>query len=164
MAKSVLTPGRIKKIEGLDQTIKNVKSLQGDLSLQGARDVARNVKGVYMRGAIQIRDAERSFAPYNEERPANKKGTHLRDAIVAAYGREDKPNVIVTVDRRKAPHAWLLEHGTAIRHNKKGANRGRVTGYFYARKGLAFARNTATQTIKSGLEDIVNQLNAKFKN
>jgi hypothetical protein len=36
---------------------------------------------------------------------------HLQDAIFAAWGKPDHPSAIVGVDRKKAPHAHLVEFG-----------------------------------------------------
>lgn len=73
------------------------------------------VYSLLMRGgAIPLRDKARANAPYD---PKRRRGVHLRDAIIAAYGDDSRsrsgPNVMAGVDRKKAPHWAIVEYGTS---------------------------------------------------
>jgi HK97 gp10 family phage protein len=57
--------------------------------------------------AERIRDRAKSIVSIG---PGHK-GRHLRDLIFATPGKRDDPSVIVGVDRKKAPHAHLVEMG-----------------------------------------------------
>lgn len=60
--------------------------------------------------AKRIRDRAKTYV-----RRSNKAKSpgylHLVDAVFAAEGKKDHPSVIVGVDRKKAPHAHLVEFG-----------------------------------------------------
>lgn len=94
--------------------------------LQTARNVVSSqaMVDVLLRGAFVIRDAAKSFCPVGTG--TNEQGVprpHLRDLIFATAGSARKAgglldrlvnrqfNVIVGVDRNKAPHAHLVEFG-----------------------------------------------------
>ena len=86
------------------------------------------VESVLFRGAEVFAAAARQKAPYN---PRRKKGIHLRDAIIVRRlrrrGSEPAPS-IAAVDRKKAPHAYLVEHGSGERVIKSGRLRGKPLG------------------------------------
>lgn len=72
---------------------------------------ARELKERAFAVAEKIRDEARRRAPYDEGR---RRGRHLRDAIFAGRGRQERPDVLAGVNRRRAPHAHLVEFGTRI--------------------------------------------------
>lgn len=68
------------------------------------------LKECLMPFAKRIRDRSKQLVN-RTNRPKGEGYLHLREAIFAADGREDLPSVIVGVDRKKAPHAHLVEMG-----------------------------------------------------
>lgn len=94
-------------------------------------------KRLYLQAGAVLRDAARQLAPYN---PRRKRGTHLRDAIFVGGGPLSKPDVLVGVNRRKAPHAWIVEFG----------RRGWV-GKPYWRPAISSTKRTILDMISRGL-------------
>lgn len=126
--------------------IEGLKEIQDRLSKILNETTGREAKRVYLGGGIILRDQVRRNAPYD---PKRKKGVHLRDAIFAAAGPEDIPNVLVGVriGRRYqggAPHAWLVEYGSS---------RSRAQPYF--RPALTQTGPKIGRTIKDGLLEII---------
>src|SRR3954464_13532801 len=116
MARNVITSkGRQVRIEGLAELQNNVATLM-------SRATGKEVKKIWMQAALDLRDAARDYAPvakedivhYEKGQPKRiiKTGA-LRAAIFAAYGETDKPNVLVGVNRRMAPHNEWLEFGNS---------------------------------------------------
>lgn len=86
---------------------------------------AGHAEPIILQGAQRTAGAARAKAPYDPKRRPRTRRTrkgelvpnvHLRDAIVAKTlkrrGRDPAP-AIAAVDRKLAPHAHLLEYGTA---------------------------------------------------
>ena len=67
------------------------------------------MKQVFLSQAIVLRDEAKRIAPLGET-------GNLRRGIFASRGDENKPNAIVGVDYRVAPHSHLVEFGHAGPH------------------------------------------------
>lgn len=110
MARSAISKVTIRKtgnfsVEGLNQFYDNVERVLD-------RTSAENLKGVFMKAGMVLRDRAKANAPFRTGK--------LRNAIFAAPGNPDKPNVLVGVSRSKrktgappAPHGILIEYGTS---------------------------------------------------
>lgn len=104
MARAVVTKTNLRRtsksigIEGLDETLQNIANVLDKTS-------AEQLKGVYLKAGQVLRDRAKQNAPY-------RTGT-LQGAIFAARGKPEKSNVLVGVNRKKAPHGILLEYGTS---------------------------------------------------
>lgn len=159
MPKNLVTPGRLAKWTGLQEAITACNEIGASLNHNRAGEAAREAKKVYMRAAMKLVTEAQDLAPFNPDR---KQGTHLRDAIYAAYGPDTRPNVIVNVNYKKAPHAWLEEHGTKPRSTKAGKNRGSGPAQPFMRPALAATRPIMLATIQEGLELIIAGLVEKY--
>lgn len=122
------------QIEGLDE----IQRKLGDIidAVNG-----KKVKEVYLEGAIILRDEAKKNAPYD---PKRKSGTHLRDAIFAARGDDNKPNVLVGVRYKSAPHAHIVEYGSV-----------KTSAHPYIRPAIAATGSKIASTINDGLLDII---------
>lgn len=133
------------KLEGkgeLQQTILQLaKSVQAD-----------KVEPILMDAAKMVKNEIKTRVPV-------KTGA-LKKAITAKkMKRRDlyKPApAIAAIDRKKAPHAHLVEYGSPGRYAKRGKNKGRYFGAMPARPFLRPAwdasRDRALNQIKDGLE------------
>ncbi len=130
MARRIVTAkGKQVRIEGLAE-------LQAKIGEIINRTTGREVKRVYMKGALILRDRARELAPV--------KTGKLRSAIFAAYGKPTSPNVLVGVNYRIAPHAHLVEFGTV-----------HAAPHPYMRPAVSQARTAVVQTIAAGLREII---------
>jgi hypothetical protein len=92
------------RIDGLDdlrRSLSAIRAIGGD----------PRIKKIAEEGARVLHRSMVDRAPYN---PRRKRGTHLRDAIFIGLGPPEYANVLVGVNIRKAPHAWLVEYGSRI--------------------------------------------------
>lgn len=110
MARRGLTTRQLEKtgvdigLEGLPEVLDNIGARMDFMLGMEAKKVWMGAALIFVR---EIRDF------------VNSRTGKLASAIFAAYGRKEKPNVVVGVSyggRGKAPHAWLVEHGHAGIH------------------------------------------------
>lgn len=142
MPRNVITSrGRQVRIEGLAALQNNIASLM-------SRATGKEVKKIWMQAALDLRDAARDYAPIAKEPiihyekgqpPRTIQPGALRAAIFAAYGEPDKPNVLVGVNRRMAPHNKWIEFGNA-----------RIPPQPYMRPALSLMRSSCVSTIAEG--------------
>ncbi len=90
-----------------------IKEAQRDIQKLAKRLDTKSLKKIGLDAARLIYDEARRIAPYDENRT---KGTHVRDAIFIGEGDPSKPDVLVGVNGKKAPHAHLLEFGWSLKH------------------------------------------------
>ena len=123
------------------------------------------VKKVWMRGAILIRDDAKRRAPILQSDKHGLKWWQrpgaLKNAIFAAYGKEDAPNVLVGVNYRLAPQAHWIEFGTAFRDTRKGAARGSSPPHPYMRPALAAQQNNAMDAMAQGYRELIEKAATK---
>jgi HK97 gp10 family phage protein len=136
--RSTVTSGARKgfAIDGLPEL---QASLAGMIDAMSAKEVKQVARG----GGEIVADVIKREAPYD---PNRKEGIHLRDAIFVGGGKQDKPDVLVGVNLRKAPHGLLVEFGTT----KKQPNP-------FFRRGVAQSGNAAAEHIERGLIQIIDQ-------
>lgn len=94
----------MKGLEGTDKAIKETKAVLRRLQGDEFREALRPAGERFEKRAYDL-------APYDEKR---KKGTHLRDALFVdtRKHRPKQTDILVGVNRRKAPHGPLQELGT----------------------------------------------------
>jgi HK97 gp10 family phage protein len=171
MARSLATPkNKLAVAVGLPELQKRIADL---INAVDGKSAGREVKKVWMRAALVVRDEARSRAPLIKSDPAHPKKWQapgiLKKAIFAAYGKDTAPNVIVGVNYGMAPQAHWIEFGTAERQTgdmkgkstgKHAANRGSVPPQPYMRPALAAARAQAIEIMAAGYRDLI-EANAK---
>lgn len=101
-------------------------------ALAGGTPLAKKIgRKAFVEFARKTRDDLRAHAP---EGPTKK----LRKSIKARSTRSGGAQVYG--DRRVAPHTHFADAGTKQRKTKKGANRGKVSGTHWIRKGQERAK------------------------
>lgn len=96
----------------------------------------KKAKEVYLSAAMKIRDGARTRAP--------KVTGKLRESIFAARGDMNKPNALVGVNYRIAPHAHLVEYGTVKSRPRP-----------FLRPAISASAAEVRKVIESGLRKIV---------
>lgn len=138
---------------------------EADMMLRAAGDAfaAKRIKEILMPVAEYIRDRAKGLV--NRSRTNDLDHIHLRDAIFAVPGKKDDPSVVVGVDRKKAPHAHLVEFGHVNwtggrRRNMKGQKAGkRVPPHPYMRPAGDSAKGRMIDTAAAAIRQIVERLN-----
>jgi HK97 gp10 family phage protein len=138
---------------------------EADMMLRAAGDAfaAQRIKEILMPVAEFIRDRAKSLV----KRTSNNDFSHihLRDSIFAVIGKKNDPSVVVGVDRKKAPHAHLVEFGHVNwiggkRKNQKGHKAGkRVPAHPYMRPAGEAAKGRLINTAADAIRQIVERLN-----
>lgn len=147
MARSVITSkGRQVQVEGLDKLQANIAKLM-------SRATGKEVKKIWMQAALELRDAARDYAPiakgpithYEKGQPKRTiMPGALRAAIFAAYGEDSKPNVLVGVNYKIAPHAHWIEFGNS-----------RIPAQPYMRPALSSMRSRCVSIIADGYRTLL---------
>jgi HK97 gp10 family phage protein len=139
MARNVITR-RNKAIEwtGLKEIEANVNRLLESLGGRNGRGVGLEVKRVLMGGALVVRDEAKDLVPV-------RTGL-LKDSIFAAYGDDSKPDVLVGVNHRRAPHSHLIEYGTV-----------KMQAQPFMRPAITATRGKVIAIVAEGLKKILDK-------
>lgn len=117
------------KVEGLDEILANVSKVIN-------KTTGAEAKEVFLSAALKLRDKARQNAP--------RVTGNLRRGIFAARGDENKPNALVGVNYRIAPHAHLVEFGTV-----------RMAARPYMRPAVTMTGQEIGRMIREGLLKII---------
>ncbi len=85
------------RFEGMGEVLANLSNVIDKTTGKAAKEV-------YIKAAMKLRNQARANAP--------AKTGKLKESIFAARGDENKPNALVGVNYKIAPHAHLVEYGT----------------------------------------------------
>lgn len=99
---------------------------------------AEKLKSVFLKAGTILRDRARTNAPYRTGK--------LRSAIFVDEGKPQLPNVLVGVNLRRAPHAYLVENGTSKAKPKP-----------YFRTAITTERQNMAKVIFDGLVDSITK-------
>lgn len=144
MARSLATPkNKLVVAEGLGE-------LQAKISRVIDRTGGKEAKRIWMGGALVLRDEARDLAPVLQKPKKGRVAGLLRSAIYAAYGDPTKPNVIVGVNYKIAPHAHFVEYGT-----KRG-----MPAQPFMRPALAATRAKVISIIAEGYRKLIDEAGA----
>ena len=121
--------------------IKGIEELQAELSKLVNEVTGKEMKDVYVKAAIELRDEARRLAPVRTG--------ELKRAIFAARGDENKSSALVGVNYGIAPHAHLVEFGHAGPHP--------APPHPYMRPAVASKKDAVKQIITDGLGEIVKK-------
>jgi len=124
---------RIDGLNDLRRSLSAIRTIGGD----------RRLKQIAEEGARILYRSMVDRAPYN---PRRTHGTHLRDAIFIGLGPPEYANVLVGVNMRKAPHAWLVEYGSRIWSGKP-----------YFRPAIQLLGEYVLGMIQRGIEKLLDQ-------
>jgi hypothetical protein len=142
MARQGVTPGKLKTV-GAEIGIEGIPEIKANIAKVLDRALGEKAKKVFMRAAMISVKEIRDLAPYD---PLRKRGTHLRDAVFADYGDPKKPNVIVGVNPKKAPHGHWLEYGNV-----------RMKAKPYFRPGVNAARAPMAAELATGMKNLITK-------
>lgn len=109
------------EVDGVGKTTKNIGMFE-----MGKKEAAR---AVVRKTTMAVGKTARALVPVS---PADRKKTHgspgdLKASIRARYYHDGLVSVTIPY-MPKGSHRNIIEKGTIQRSNKKGANRGKVTG------------------------------------
>ena len=117
------------RLEGLEDVLGRLENVID-------RTTGKEAKEIMLKAGLILRDDARDRAPVQTGA--------LKRAIFAARGDENKPNVLVGVNYKIAPHAHLVEFGT-VKTNARP----------YMRPAISSASPKMAQTMKDGFEKII---------
>ncbi len=141
MARSGVSKGQLGKVSteigitGIEDVRANIAKLMDRVT------GPRFKKEVCMPAAMIARDEIKDLAPV--------KTGKLRDAVFAAEGDPKKPNAIVGVSRKLAPHGILVEYGHGGPHP--------APPHAFFRPGVTAARGAMAATLASGMKKLVGE-------
>lgn len=143
MARQAVTARQLGKI-GMEVGVEGIDQINKNIAAKLTRMTGMEAKKVWMRAALvivrEIRDMIHDVTGA------------LSSGIFAAYGKREKPNVIVGVSlggRGKAPHGWVVEHGHGGPHP--------APEHPYFKPGVRAARPTAAAIIAEGMKQIATK-------
>jgi hypothetical protein len=147
MARQIITPkGKQVNIEGLAE-------LNDKLSELMDRSTAQEVKKIWMQAGLELRDAAREYAPIAEHEITYYKAGQaartiqpgaLRAAIFAAYGEDEKQNILVGANYNIAPHCHWIEYGNT-----------RIAAQPYMRPAITLMRDRMVSIIADGYRKLL---------
>lgn len=146
------------KIEGLEELSRQLQTL-------GESPEGDKAEQVLLEGAQTLSTEAERRAPRGQR--GNLKEA-LRTKKLDRRGRKTAP-AIAAIDRKKAPHAHLVERGTQERYRRRGrvqimgisANRGAPTGkmpkqpFFYP--AVRSRKNEVARVITTGLQQLIEE-------
>ncbi len=130
------------RLEGLNELQKTVQAMQGKNAFPPG-----DVESLLLEGAVIIADRVRQKAPLG---PTGR----LKKSIVAKSLRRltgDFRPAIAAVDRKIAPHAWLVENG----HLTTGGKH--VAAHPYFRPGVDESERQAADHVLEGFEKLADE-------
>jgi HK97 gp10 family phage protein len=124
------------------------------VQVKGAEDIQRRI-----RKAMQITtDQAESILMQAGQNVAKAVQTQapgsIKQAVVVKQGKNNgkRLTVMVAIDRKKAPHAGLVEKGTKARFTKSGAARGVMPAHPYFRPAVDAAAPKQARWIRAQLK------------
>jgi HK97 gp10 family phage protein len=160
VARRVVTgKGKAVRLEGLAKLQEQMAGLMefGENGGSANRATGQEVKRIYMGAALLLRDEARSRAPILKSEVKGHVPGLLKKAIFAAYGEPTKPSVLVGVNYKIAPHAWLVEFGTSQRSTKSGKSTGIGPAQPFMRPALTAVRSKCVAIIAEGLRGLIEK-------
>lgn len=121
--------------------IEGIAEIQERIAAVLDSTTGKQAKDVYVKAAVYGRDQVRLLAPI--------KTGKLRSAIFAARGDENKPDALLGVNYRIAPHAHLVEFGHGGPHPAGPKP--------YMRPGIERASRGIAEIIKDGLLEVIEE-------
>ncbi|SRR5579885_1679855 len=156
MARSAVTTGKLGKI-ALELGLDGLDDIKAKIAEKVQQMGGQEAKKIFMQAGLEVVREIRDDIH-------NVTGT-LSSALFAAYGKENKPNVIVGVKigaRGVAPYGPAVEHGHAIHRGgtiRKGTGTtlGQVPPHPYFQPGVKAASPLAGAIIVEGLKDLAEK-------
>ena len=144
--------------DSISISVEGIAELQAEMRKLGDSVAADKVEPLLMEGAQTVRDTAKLAAPVG---PTG----NLKKSLVAKFLPSiafDKPrSALAGFDRKKAPHAWLVEFGSPGRYAKKGKYKGRYFGPMPAnpimRNAWDSTKDWVLSSIVHGLKKLVEE-------
>lgn len=132
------------RVEGLEE-------IQENLARVIDSTTGRHAKNVYVKAALYGKTVIRG--------QIYARGLHvtgnLDHGVYAANGDDNKPNALLGMNYRIAPHAHIVEFGTVLRHLKSGKSTGIMPAQPYFRPGITLASPGMGAITKEGLAEVI---------
>lgn len=132
--------GKAFRLEGLPELQANVDKILKAVGGRKGQAVGEEIKHILMGAALVIRDEAKDLVPV-------RTGL-LKSAIFAAYGDPRKPDVLIGVNYKIAPHAHLVEYG---------ARDGEMPPQPYMRPAVQATRAKAANIIAEGVRRLIEK-------
>ncbi len=137
MARSVVTSGRLSKIEGVQEMLDKLSSLLDRTTAEQLKNTVFMDAGAALQHEIKVR-APKGWKEMHRKFP------HLRDSVFLAKGRSNAPNVIVGVSHKVAPQGIWVEYGTE--HSP---------AYPFFRPAIAASRDHVAYILITGIDAVI---------
>lgn len=139
--RSAVTAGRLRKV-GAQIGVSGIDEIKANIAATLDRAQGMEAKRVFM-GAALI-----GMHKIEELAPRGKTG-RLRRAPIVKYGDPKKPNVLLGVSRKIAPHAGLVEKGHGGPHP--------APAHPYYKPAVNSTRNEMAAHIAKGMRDLISE-------
>ena len=121
--------------------IEGIEEIENNLDRVLNATTGKAMKEVMMQAALVARNIVRDLAPLG-------KTGNLKKAAFAAFGDPSKPNVLVGMNYKIAPHAHLVEFGHA----------GKAAGpHPYFRPGITIAAPRMKPILEAGFRKVIEE-------
>lgn len=133
------------RIEGMADLEKQLKDLEKSLNPD-------KVEPILLDGAKDLAAAMKANAPKG---PTGNLKKSIKAKLLKQYAGH--PAAGAGVDRKKAPHAHLVEYGTAQRHQKSGKSTGTMPSKPFLRPAWDANKERITGNIIDGLKGLIDK-------
>ena len=144
--------------DSISISVEGIAELQAEMRKLGEADPAEKVEPLLMEGAKTIRDTAKLAAPVG---PTGNLKKSLVAKFLPAVTFNGPRAAGAGFDRKKAPHAWLVEFGSPMRIAKKGKHPGRSSGPMPAnpimRNAWDSTKDWVLSVIVHGLQKLVEE-------
>jgi len=144
MARSVVTTGRITKIEGVQEMLDKIAGILDKTTAEQLKDAVFMDAGAAVQHEIKVR------APYQSWQNKDRKFPHLRDSVFLVKGRAAAPNVIVGISHKTAPQGLWVEYGTV-----------HAPAYPFFRPAVNAVRDHAMYILITGIDKVIQDAAAE---
>jgi len=141
-------PNESVRIEGVDKLVRRFKKLERAYGMRGEL-----LEGALLGASKIVRRRVQANAPLG---PTG----NLRRSVVAKkfnYQLNNKPAAFCAIDRRIAPHAHLVEYGTAERHWKSGKSTGHMPAKPFFKPGVEQSTPHVRMYLKSQIQELLKR-------
>ena len=111
--------------DGISISVEGIDELKAEMRKLAKSVAAEKVEPLLLEGAQTVRDTAKLNAPVG---PTGNLKKSLVAKYLASLGVGKPRSALAGFDRRKAPHAWMVEFGSPGRYAKKGKYKGRYYG------------------------------------
>ena len=112
-------------VDGISISVQGIEELKAEMRKLAQSVPPEKVEPLLIEGAQTIRDTAKLAAPGG---PTGNLKKSLIAKFLPSSSFGQPRTALAGFDRRKAPHAWLVEFGSPGRYAKKGKHPGKYSG------------------------------------